>query len=292
MNPCRRVCKEPILIDAEPTHAGKKPLKKKPYKGPILPPHLNTLQLTQGFIGNCWFLSAFNSILAKFYGPKVIASMMIDLETKLIMDGKLISLGKLLGLDNDKKVMIRLIKDGLPRYCIVEKSEILNAGQDRSDFYIQAIVKAIVSLFFEGDYSKVTARTATDGYRALLFGEAKELSINFKNEYHDAKEQYKSLGAPLSDEHKDLIFGNDTNLIHAFHLSITILRAKDVFIDFSMKNFSAACARTNKIKLGLDSQKYQEILNRLEKYESFLFSEEKYFKFFSENILIIIKKSI
>lgn len=282
---------EAIFIEVEPTHNGKNTLTKKPFRDPLLPPHLHSLHLVQGRIPNCWFLSALNSILIKSDGSKIIASLMIDLELKILVDKIVYSLGKLLGFFDDKKVMVRLIKEGIPRYCIVDKTIVTDLNQSYSEFYIQAIVKAHVGLFFEGDYAKVRRGAVNEGYQTLLFTRVSSLKVFFSEVYKEVCERFENFSSPLDKTEETNIFNDKKNLISAFNQLLKKIHETKALIPFTTTKFSAAIKKSDMILLGISETDCDMMLSNLKKYEDLIKSETKFRQAFSKKILRLIEDS-
>lgn len=273
----------PIFILAERAQSHDKTLSSEHYKGWLLPPHLHPIDVIQSK-KNCWFLAVIDSLLMQPYGPKMIASLIIDLEQIFVLENKKISLAQLLGLENKNVVMVRLIKDGIPRYCICYKERVIEKPyKNYSKFYIEAIEHAYTGLFYGGDYSKVKPNFIIAGYSAFLYEKADQIRINPKLVRQELQGHFSEIlrsSSILNHDQKKIIsdiFKGNEKLIQIFQiLRSKIIYTKKYLSISSIEGFCAAIASLKLDELKIDEPTCKKLISDLEKFESHISSNEEF----------------
>jgi Calpain family cysteine protease len=168
----------------------------------LFPQAPSSADLTQGSLGDCYLISALNSIVNCPGGPEAIEGCFLDRSS---------------GGASGEVVMRLFDNNCVPKYFAISKSVVTGVGA-RSTIWVKLFEKGYAALFLGGSYSALeTAAGAADGrgsdvLRAVLGAKA-DVLICSKND-----SIFEKLIAPGPPNNKklvrDVVFGQDDELVN------------------------------------------------------------------------------
>lgn len=287
-----------FFVNAEPAHYGCWRLSKTAYEWPMNSDithqgmdqaSMHPSDIKQGSNGNCWFLGAVIAILAKPGGDQFISGMMRDMSRKILINGRRISIGKLIGLKNDNVILIRLF-DGLqPHYVLVNKSYVNGNFRSRAPTYVQMLEKAYIGYFLNGDFNRARGGRPETLFNTFIGGQGgKVVSLDISQKREKSLSEFSNIfnkEIKTSFELLNEIFEDNKELIEIFKKLRSLADSKKNLTPDAVINLMKEAAVKIKIDTTrIDSGKLESVINCLERYALSLKDDHTYHPVFASNL--------
>ena len=306
----------PVFIDAEPDKNGffsKVPPKKR-FEKPLFSHNLvgdkkeeslnviNAFDIAQGALGTCGVLATLGVYLNR--DPRIIAGIMRDAEEQfqvtttntsvVYANGKpkavevtetiTFTLGEILGLENNEKIIVRFFEKNNPKFVIVDKAELISEARAQSPFYVQVFEKAYIGAFLNGDYKAADRGILLNsGFAAFNYDELSKAKQIYLDIAENRKSQIKAFSQLLNPKAKatldlEFVFNNPVIVKKFQKLIEKFIEKKDIgkkslTPEMVIKELSAFVADNS---TELKSAEFEPVILALSEFSKNLSSDEKF----------------